>query len=95
LLDLLVAISAKLETHEPFHVISGYRSFSTNAALYRSNSGVARHSLHVDGKAVDIRVPGRDLPLLRRVALVLRGGGVGYYPQSDFVHVDVGRVRTW
>jgi uncharacterized protein YcbK (DUF882 family) len=95
LLDLLRAIGAELETSEPFHIISGYRSPATNAYLHRLSEGVATHSLHLDGKAADIRVPGRDLSLVRRVALRLQGGGVGYYPSANFVHVDVGRVRYW
>jgi uncharacterized protein YcbK (DUF882 family) len=63
--------------------------------LHGASEGVAVHSLHIDGMAIDIRVPGRNLTVLRRAALALQGGGVGYYPRSDFVHVDVGRVRTW
>jgi uncharacterized protein YcbK (DUF882 family) len=95
LLDLLFSIRTRLETRQPFHVISGYRSPETNALLRRHSSGVAKNSLHIIGKAIDIRIPGRALPTVRRVALDLKGGGVGYYPQSDFVHVDVGRVRFW
>lgn len=95
LLDLLVAIHRKLDTSEPFDVISGYRSPKTNAYLHAHSEGVAVHSLHIDGKAIDIRVPGRALVALRHVAMSLRGGGVGYYPHSDFVHVDTGRVRYW
>jgi len=63
--------------------------------LRGASEGVAQHSLHIEGWAIDIRVPGRDLAVLRRAALALEAGGVGYYPRSDFVHVDVGRVRTW
>jgi uncharacterized protein YcbK (DUF882 family) len=95
LLDLLSTLRARLDTREPFEVISGYRSPATNALLHRTTSGVATGSLHVEGMAIDIRVPGRPLPGLRDAALGLRGGGVGYYPDSGFVHVDVGRVRTW
>jgi uncharacterized protein YcbK (DUF882 family) len=95
LLDLLYAISSKLQTPCPFHIISGYRSKVTNALLRRRSGGVARRSLHLEGKAADIRVPGCDLALLRRVAVDLKSGGVGYYPRPDFVHVDVGRVRYW
>jgi len=95
LLDLLHALARRLDTREPFHIISGYRSPATNAMLAAHSEGVARHSLHQFGKAADIRVPGRDLNTLHRVAIALRGGGVGYYPRSDFVHVDVGRVRYW
>lgn len=95
LLDLLVAINRELETSKPFDIISGYRSPQTNAMLHAHSERVAVHSLHIQGKAIDIRVPGRGLAALRRVAMSLRGGGVGYYPHSDFVHVDTGRVRYW
>ena len=95
LLDLLYAIRKKLETQGPFQIISGYRSPSTNALLCRRSSGVAKGSLHQKGKAADIRVPGRRLSSLRNVARDLKRGGVGYYPNANFVHVDVGRVRYW
>ncbi|MEK7752072.1 MAG: DUF882 domain-containing protein [Acidobacteriota bacterium] len=95
LLDLLYLLSASLHTSERFHVISGYRSPATNAMLSRKGGGVAKHSLHMDGLAIDICMPGRNLADVRRAAVALNGGGVGYYPASDFVHVDVGRVRTW
>ncbi|MEC5160896.1 uncharacterized protein YcbK (DUF882 family) [Janthinobacterium sp. CG_23.3] len=97
LLDLLFLLSSALDTQERFQVISGYRSPATNAMLQKKNkhSGVATRSLHMDGLAIDVRVPGRDLADVRRAAIALQGGGVGYYPESDFVHVDIGRVRTW
>lgn len=95
LLDLLYALSISLDTQESFHVISGYRSSTTNAMLRQKSHGVARHSLHMEGLAIDIRVPGRDLAHVRRAVVALGNGGVGYYPASDFVHVDVGRVRSW
>jgi uncharacterized protein YcbK (DUF882 family) len=96
LLDLLNTLARSLPTDEPFHVISGYRSPSTNEYLRtHGGGGVAAHSLHLVGKAIDIRVPGVKLRDLYRTALGLRAGGVGIYPASDFVHVDVGRVRTW
>jgi len=95
LLDILAAINRRLYTTAPFDVISGYRSPLTNAMLHALSEGVAAHSLHMDGKAIDIRVQGRDLATLHRVALAMRAGGVGYYPRSDFVHVDAGRVRRW
>jgi len=78
-----------------FHIISGYRSPATNAHLHEGSHGVAGHSLHMLGKAADIRLPGYSLSSLRQAAVDLKGGGVGYYPGSDFVHVDVGRVRYW
>jgi len=95
LLDLLHSLALKLDANKPFHVISGYRSPGTNAMLAKHSSGVAKHSLHMEGQAVDIRLPGRNLSSLHRAALSMKAGGVGYYPVSDFVHVDVGRVRRW
>jgi len=95
LLDLLARLRAALASDEAFHVISGYRSPRTNAMLAANSEGVAVHSLHLDGMAIDIRVPGRTLAALREAAVALQGGGVGYYRASDFIHVDVGRVRRW
>jgi uncharacterized protein YcbK (DUF882 family) len=95
LLDLLADLHGRLQTREPFQVISGYRSPQTNAMLASLGDGVAQNSLHIQGKAIDIRVPGRHLRYVRAAALSLRRGGVGYYPHSDFVHVDTGRIRTW
>lgn len=95
LLELLHRLSGSLATSSPFEVISGYRTAATNALLRRRSEGVARNSLHMQAMAIDIRVPGRALADLRRAAVALRGGGVGFYPASDFVHVDVGRVRYW
>ena len=95
LLDLLNALSRKTAAGQPFHVISGYRSPRTNAYLRAHGRGVAERSLHLLGRAVDIRMPGLRLRELYRAALSLRGGGVGFYPASDFVHVDIGPVRTW
>ena len=95
LLGVLGELRDQLETREPFEVISGYRSPATNAALVSTTGGVSPTSLHVVGMAIDIRVPGRALRAVRDTATALRAGGVGYYPDSDFVHVDVGRVRSW
>lgn len=95
LLDLMHQIQTKLETDADFEVFSAYRSPKTNAALARRSRGVARKSLHMQGKAVDVRLPGRRLRYVRRAAKALRVGGVGYYPRSGFVHIDVGRVRYW
>jgi uncharacterized protein YcbK (DUF882 family) len=95
LLDLLCALNIQLETREPFQIISGYRSPATNSVLRARSKGVAENSLHLKGMAADIRVAGRSTNGLRRAALALQAGGVGYYPVSQFVHVDVGRVRTW
>jgi uncharacterized protein YcbK (DUF882 family) len=95
LLDLLHRVQKGLGTREPFHVISAYRSPTTNEMLHKNTSGVANHSLHMDGLAIDVRVPGRDLRQLQKAALAQKAGGVGYYPSSQFVHLDVGRVRHW
>jgi uncharacterized protein YcbK (DUF882 family) len=98
LLDLLFELNGVLGTDQPFHVISGYRTAQTNAMLQErggAHSGVASHSLHIEGKAIDIRVPGIKLEHLRDSAKSMKIGGVGYYPGSNFVHVDTGRVRYW
>ena len=95
LLDLLDTLSAKVETRKPFHIISGYRSPKTNAMLHETTPGVANNSLHMQGMAIDIRMEDVDLSHLHNAALSLKVGGVGYYPSSDFVHVDVGPVRHW
>ena len=95
LYDILDAISAKVENRAPFQIISGYRSPKTNAMLHSRSEGVAAHSLHMDGMAMDIRLDGVALTNLHGAALSLKKGGVGFYPTSNFVHVDVGRVRTW
>jgi uncharacterized protein YcbK (DUF882 family) len=95
LLALLERIGSRLGSGDTFHVISGYRSPETNQMLAARSDGVASHSLHMDGKAIDIRIPGRDLTHVRDAALSLQSGGVGFYPSSQFVHVDIGRVRRW
>ena len=95
LLDLLHAIHQASDSSKPFNLVSGYRSPQTNAMLAAQSEGVARHSMHIEGKAADINLPGRQLSILQRIALALRFGGVGYYPQSGFVHVDTGRIRHW
>ena len=79
-----------------FEIISGYRSPESNAAMAaRPGSGVAKHSLHMEGRAIDIRMHGCNCGELRDLALSAARGGVGYYRSSDFVHIDTGRVRTW
>jgi len=95
LIDLLNILHHKMDGKQPFHIISGYRSPKTNAALSKNSSGVAKKSFHMQGKAIDIRLPGRKLSALRHAAIDLHIGGVGYYPKSDFIHVDTGRVRQW
>ncbi|MDE3135274.1 MAG: DUF882 domain-containing protein [Acidobacteriota bacterium] len=94
--DLLHALLVKVgRPNAVIDIICGYRSPSTNAYLRSHSDGVASHSLHMKGEAIDIRVPGVPLSKLRKAALSLHLGGVGYYPHSDFIHVDVGRVRQW
>jgi uncharacterized protein YcbK (DUF882 family) len=98
LFDLLHELGGTLETDQPFHIISGYRTAATNAMLRErggTGTGVASHSLHMVGQAIDIRVPGVTLEHLRDAAKSLKIGGVGFYPDLNFVHVDVGRVRYW
>jgi uncharacterized protein YcbK (DUF882 family) len=95
LLDLLTALRARVGREERFEVICGYRSPLTNEMLHERSSEVATHSLHMVGQAIDIHLPGVELAYLRDAALSLGLGGVGYYPESDFVHVDIGRVRHW
>jgi uncharacterized protein YcbK (DUF882 family) len=76
-------------------IICGYRTSLTNESLRARTAGVAKNSLHIQAEAIDLRMPGVDTLELRKAALALRRGGVGYYPHSDFIHVDVGRVRQW
>jgi uncharacterized protein YcbK (DUF882 family) len=94
-IDLLCALNHRIGAKKPFQVISGYRSPGTNAWLAAHSDGVAQHSLHMEGKAIDIRLEGASIGNLGKAARSLRAGGVGQYPESGFVHVDVGRVRHW
>ena len=95
LLDILHAVARDTGTRSPFRVISGYRSPATNEMLRRNGRGAARNSMHLKGKAIDIRLDDVDTAELRDVGLALGRGGVGYYRKSDFVHLDTGRVRRW
>ena len=94
-LDILADLRVLADRDEPYEVISGYRSPLTNAALHRHSSAVAEHSLHLQGRAIDVRLPGFSTDRLRELALGMGRGGVGFYAQSDFVHLDNGRVRYW
>jgi uncharacterized protein YcbK (DUF882 family) len=94
-LNIVHAIRAMTGSREALHVVSGYRSPQTNAMLRLESSGVAEHSFHMSGQAIDFYLPGRDLRTVRRIALAMRSGGVGYYPYDNFVHVDSGPVRRW
>jgi len=95
LLDAMHQIGRRLETSCRFELLCGYRSPETNAKLSRMYSGVASHSLHMKGQATDIALPGRPLREVHETALALRAGGVGFYPDQNFVHIDIGRVRRW
>jgi uncharacterized protein YcbK (DUF882 family) len=95
LLDILYDLQSLADRDAPFEVISGYRSPATNAMLRRSSSGVAEHSQHLLGKAIDLRLSGYSTLKLSTRARALARGGVGFYPSSDFIHVDTGAVRFW
>ncbi len=94
-LDVLHEVAALVDSRAAFHVVSGFRSATTNERKWRRGRGVARNSLHRCGRAVDVFLPGCELDRLRRAALSLGAGGVGYYPRSGFVHLDTGPVRSW
>ena len=94
--DLLHRVQQVLGSRHTFAVISGYRCPTTNSHLRQTRSGgVAKHSLHMEGRAIDVRLPGVPLADLHEAALSLRAGGVGFYPREQFVHLDTGRVRNW
>lgn len=97
LLDELHNLNGLVGASAPYQIISGYRSPATNAMLHENSDGVATHSLHMEGRAIDIRMQGVDLSRLHDAALSMRSGGVGHYPSagSNFIHVDTGRVRRW
>jgi len=95
LLDLIHAIESKIGATQGLDVVCGYRSPETNARLVREGRVHARNSFHISGQAIDFRVPGKDLRLVRRLAMGLQQGGVGYYPRAHFIHVDTGPVRHW
>ncbi|MSP28646.1 MAG: DUF882 domain-containing protein [Methylococcales bacterium] len=95
LLDQLHELQSTLGIQEQIHVICGYRSPFTNAHLRRNSRGVARNSLHMEGRAIDIRIAGVESRTIRDAAMSMARGGVGYYPGSNFVHLDTGDFRTW
>jgi uncharacterized protein YcbK (DUF882 family) len=94
-IDFLHALAHRLKVDKPIQIICGYRSPKSNALLRARSTGVAKRSLHLEGRAIDIRVPGRSVKAVARAALSLRRGGVGKYTKSNFVHIDCGRFRTW
>ncbi len=95
LLDMLWAIQCRCGKPGVFSVISGYRSPQTNTSLRGKSTGVAKKSLHMEGRAIDVRFSEAPTKKLREYAVKLQAGGVGYYPSSDFIHLDTGRYRTW
>ncbi len=95
LLDDVHTLQQLFEPNQAIEIISGYRSPKTNEKLRAMGHNVAKRSLHMQGKAIDIRIPGVSLKQVRKAALALKSGGVGYYPKSGFIHLDVGRVRQW
>ena len=96
LYDILADLTASVgHPGGEIDIVCGYRTPETNAALRTHTNGVAIHSLHIQAKAIDLRMPGVNTLKLRRAALALARGGVGYYPHSDFIHVDTGRVTQW
>jgi uncharacterized protein YcbK (DUF882 family) len=95
MIDIIYVVQKTLGTNEPYQVLSAYRSPRTNAMLAKVSYGVARHSLHMTGQAIDVRLDGESTGAIRKVATKLHAGGVGYYPKSGFVHLDSGNFRTW
>jgi uncharacterized protein YcbK (DUF882 family) len=95
LLDILYELQVLADREATFEVISAYRSPQTNALLRKSSSEVAQKSLHMEGKALDIRISGFSTKRLQQLALANQRGGVGFYAKSDFLHVDTGRIRSW
>ena len=95
LLDLIYDVRVSLGSEGTFEVISAYRSPKTNEMLRSRSSGVAQNSQHTVGKAIDVRLRGVELERFRDAAIELQRGGVGYYAESNFIHLDTGRVRRW
>jgi uncharacterized protein YcbK (DUF882 family) len=97
LIDLLAQLYGRVNGNKPFYVISGYRSPNTNSYLRKvsAGGGVAKRSLHMQGRAIDIKLPRVSLRHLHNAAVRMKKGGVGYYPNDGFIHVDTGRVRYW
>ncbi|MAS88005.1 MAG: twin-arginine translocation pathway signal sequence domain-containing protein [Micavibrio sp.] len=95
LLDYMHAVKMRANRDQDFVVLSGFRSHKTNAMLRRTTTGVAKNSFHMEGRAIDIRIPGYSVAELQKNAHQLKLGGVGYYPKSGFVHIDTGPIRDW
>lgn len=95
LLDIAHVLQSHVGNRGAIDIVCGYRSPETNAMMHEASAGVAAHSMHIEGRAMDIRMPGTRLGSIRKVAVALKMGGVGYYPHDDFVHIDSGPVRKW
>ena len=95
LLDLIYDLREATGSESTYEVISAYRSPKTNELLRGRSGGVAKNSLHLQGKAIDLRLTDIELSRLRDTAIAMQRGGVGYYASSNFVHIDTGRVRRW
>jgi len=94
-MDIMAAAHNLMDVHEPYMLLSGYRCPKTNAMLRSRSSGVAKNSLHMKGKAADLRLASRSVNQMARAASACKAGGVGRYSKSDFVHMDCGPVRSW
>lgn len=94
-LDIMAVAHGLMDVDEPYLLLSGYRTPQTNAMLRRRSGGVARNSYHMKGKAADLRLKSRSVPQMARAAIACKGGGVGRYSRSNFVHMDSGPIRTW
>lgn len=94
-IDIITAVHKYSGSREPYSIISGYRSPKTNAMLRSESKGVAKHSLHMSGQAIDVRLANIESKNIREIAVKLKAGGVGYYPRQGFVHMDSGAFRTW
>jgi uncharacterized protein YcbK (DUF882 family) len=94
-IDIVAIVRKASGSDAPYSVLSGYRSPKTNAMLRSESGGVAKHSLHMAGQAIDVRMNNISIDRIRQLATKLHAGGVGYYPRSNFVHMDSGAYRTW
>jgi uncharacterized protein YcbK (DUF882 family) len=94
-MDIIYTVHQMTKQTDPYEILSGYRCPKTNSGLRSHGEGVAKNSLHMTGQAIDLRLPGFQTKQIKTLAISLKAGGVGYYPKSDFVHMDSGDVRTW
>jgi len=94
-IDIIYTVHSMSGQIEPYEILSGYRCPKTNSMLRKNSEGVAKNSLHMTGQAIDLRLPGFSTRRIKDLACTLKAGGVGYYPKSDFVHMDTGIVRAW